>query len=846
MANNLKRIAVILLSSLVTMSVILGVALGLAMGGSRNFKVDDYYRELEEKKLPSKILDQDGIILKELFEEQRSEVQIDELPKHLIYALLSREDKNFYRHNGFDIEGFSRAVVNILLGRYTSGGSTITMQVAGKLYDDRSDRSIFRKIREIWYSWQMEKIYTKDQILEYYLNTEFFGHQTYGVEAASQFYFKKSARDISIAEAAILVTIVARPSEFTPLKNFSGAKLRQEATLKQMVKNKYITQEAADASLKEFLENWDQTRSADDVAIFNNQGEAPYFTSYVYNDLIPKQILVGETGGGIDIYTSGLTIHTTLNSNFQAAAERVMDKGIALINESYKENKRVSETYASNKYASLVGGLALVFDIPSLYFAGEKERSQALVVYDEQINPILDILGMMGGFEDLRTETNKSFVRLKRRQELTTVEGALVTLENDTGYILAMYGGSDFTTKKYNRATQGALLPGSTFKPLYYAEAIESKKLNAASLLWDREVEFTNDDGTKYSPDNYNEYFRGPVLLRRALALSLNIPSLQVLESITIERGIQMAAKLLGREEDADDTDVFPRKFPVGLGISPVSPLQMAQAYATFPNQGRKVEPIAVRYIEDRNGKIIVNWEEVIYSQIQGKQLLSEQAAYIMVDILKDSVRYGTLSFRTATSGGFGGMPMAGKTGTTQNWEDAWTMGFSPYFTTAIWFGFDTGNESLTKSNTGASAAGPRWIDYMQEIHRNIEPKEFAKPATGLSFFDVSSLSGLLPTAKHYSQGLIKGSEIFITGTEPKEFDTLLADLEERNEQTSMAIMNSLNTFNLNNIDSSSGFDLSIPLVDDVFRDVDYQPGETVNPTEVITPENEVAPDYLD
>jgi penicillin-binding protein 1A len=367
-----------------------------------------------------------------------------------------------------------------------------------------------------------------------------------------------------------------------------------------------------------------------------------------------------------------------------------------------------------------------------------------------------------------------------------------------------MVGGRQFSSAdQFNRATQSEVEPGSSFKPLYYSAAIDSRKFTAATMIMDAPVIFTNADGTIYEPLNYKGQWHGRVLLRDALAESMNVPSLRILDGIGFDAAIQRASRMLGVTDPAEIDRRFPRYYPLGLGIITVSPLEMARAFSVFANGGREVMPVSIRYIEDRNGKIILEPAKEIMAQESRKgtsaQIMSPQTAYIMTSILQSTIKQGTL-------GGVGnmldiwsdkGQPFAAKTGTTQNWSDAWTVGFSPYVTTAVWYGFDEGNRSLGTALTGAAIAGPTWAQYMKAIHKDLPVRKFIRPETGLVDVVVSATSGLLPTA--YTKRTI--TEVFLSGTEPRTFD----EIDEYNAtQTDSTLENLKNTF-LNNPDLQGG-----------------------------------------
>ncbi len=739
-----------------------GITLGVAMAAMKNI---DIVRELRDYKpaLPTQVLDRNGKLITEFFgEEKRDIVHIDELPKHLIYAVLTREDRNFYEHKGFDFFRTARATVDMITGNFSGGGSTITQQVAGRLFADRSQKTITRKLKELWYAVLLERALTKNEILELYLNQEILGHGTYGVEAASQLYFGHSARDVSVAEAAVLVPLFSAPSRYSPILHPDLAKDRQRYVLDQMVSIGYVSKEEADSSFEQFWDNWDFTRSNTTSAYFSNESLAPYFSEYVRQEL--EDLLFGS----VDIYKDGYVVHTTLDLDYQHTADEIMQEGLRSVNQRYQATANDRFDVVNQEYIPFLDMMSLAFNLENLKVAGAQQKREAKNNYLASINPLVDLLAMTTGSRDLHKLARETYNQIKKKNERTTIEGALISLENETGHILAMVGGSDFETKKLNRAVQSKLQPGSSFKPLYYSAAISSGKFTPATRLYDGPIVFWNADGTPYEPTNYLGEWKGSVLLRFALATSMNVPSIQVLDGIGFDAAIDRASRLLGMYDQRNNEDIFPRKYPLGLGIVSVAPINMVRAFATFPNGGKEVVPIAITYIQDRQGNMVLEHEKDLLNDRKGKdtRILSPQAAYVMVNLLQSTVEFGTLANRRRNIGGFDGMPMAGKTGTTQNWGDAWTVGFSPYLTTAVWFGFDMPGNSLGRYLTGATAAGPIWAKYMKTVHSGLEPKEFTKPDSGLVTVRVCAVSGMLPT-QYCDDGIIE--ELFIAGTEPRQ-----------------------------------------------------------------------------
>ena len=759
----------------ILVAVLIGIGLGLSLAATANIKNQENFVDFAPA-LPTKILDINGNLITEFSaDEKRTLVSLNELPHYLIYAVLAREDPDFYNHKGFSVRGIARAVVGRLLRKDWGGGSTITQQIAGTLYTDRREMTLSRKIRELWWAFQMERRYTKNEILEIYLNQINMGPGVYGVEAASQYFFGHSARDVTLAEAAILAILPSSPSRYNPLNNPNDAMSRQRFVLDRMVSFGYTTQEEADASFNDYWANYDYTR-ASTSAYYDRDDAAPWFSEYVRREL--DRMMYGT----MDYYRDGYTVHTTLNLKHQNAAVKFMTEGLTRANAVYSESAGRSQGEGEKAWIPIVDLLSLCFDFDSIHSTSDAQTEQkALARYTKTINPVVDMAAMAFGIPELRPLTNMGFANLKTSTEQNVVEGALISIENDTGYITAIVGGSKYDeSNQLIRAVQGNLQPGSSFKPLYYSAAIDSRKLTAASAIPDVPIVFHNDDGTPYIPLNFLGEWSGSVLLYEALARSMNVPSIRVLDTIGFDAAIDRAAALLGYTDPDEIQRRFPRVYPLGLGINTTSPLRMARAFSIFANQGREVTPMAIRSVEDRNGKIIMDPERDIRLEQRRKgnaiQVITPQNAYIMTSLLKKTVEMGTLAnpsgwgskftFKDENGKNFK-MPMAGKTGTPQNWSDAWTVGFSPYYTTAIWFGFDKPGNSLGVNLTGSTLAGPVWADYMREIHQGLPFRDFVRPSTGIVDATVCVKSGLLKTP-YCNEGDV--TLPFLEGTQPVLF----------------------------------------------------------------------------
>jgi penicillin-binding protein 1A len=461
-----------------------------------------------------------------------------------------------------------------------------------------------------------------------------------------------------------------------------------------------------------------------------------------------------------------------------------MAEALARANAEYTRSSGVRFLEAERAWGPIIDLLTLTFDLQQVHSTADAQSShRALSRYTRTINPVVDLTAMLFGISELKPLTGRGFAELRTSMERNVVEGALISIENDTGFITAIVGGSRFDeTNQLIRASQANVQPGSAFKPLYYSAAIDSRQFTASTRISDLPIVFHNEDGTPYMPMNFMDRWHGQVLFTDALAQSLNVASVRILDAIGFDAAIDRSAVLLNYTSPDEIRRRFPRVFPLGLGINTTSPLRMARAFAIFANQGREVTPIAIRSIEDRNGRMILDLERELRLEQRRRgdaaQLVSPQNAYIMTAIMRRTVEigpngHGTLYNPSGWGSKFtfrdeGGrtfrMPMAGKTGTPQNWSDAWTVGYSPYYTTAVWFGFDRPGNSLGVNLTGSALAGPVWADYMREIHHGLPFRDFVRPRTGLIDVTVCARSGLLrnPSCNRGEMTLT-----FLEGTQP-------------------------------------------------------------------------------
>lgn len=733
-------------------AVFMGSFLGFGLSETKNIINSEYITSFDTA-LPTKLLDINGELITEFASDEKREIiSLNKLPQHMLDALLTREDRIFYKHHGFSFKAVMRAVVGKLTGRSLGGGSTLSQQIAGTMYCDRTDMSIMRKIKELWWAIQMERRLSKNEILELYLNKIYFGGGTYGVNAASKYYFGHSAEEITPAEAAILVIQLSNPAFYNPFDHPNRAMDRQKDVLNSMVKAKYITQEDAEESFDEFWSNFDYTRTSSSAYMMRDD-KAPWFSEYV------RRELGGMIYGSQNIYTSGFTVNTTLNLKHQQAAQKVMDKYIPEANRRYQAEHSSRSGMAFSTYVPMTELLSLVFNMPAIKVSEQRAEALSNAAYMNTINPILDVVSMMTGVDTLKVSViNRANAETKKESEKTTIEGTMVSLENDTGYITALVGGSKFDQEnQFIRAVQARVQPGSSFKPLYYTEAIDSRKFTPVTPISDTPVVFHTADGKPYIPLNFKGEWEGDVEVWYALCRSMNVPSLKVLDGIGFEAAINRAVQLLGITKEELPSRAFVPGYPLGLGVASVRPIEMARAFSIIASGGKEITPMAIRTVEDRNGNVILNPEREIREAQQAKgegiQVLSPQTAFVMEKMLENTVNGpGTLSAQSwkfeykDEKGKKYQIHVGGKTGTTQNWADAWTVGFTPYNTSAFWFGFDKPGQSLGLRITGATLAGFAWGDYMREIHRGLPAKDFSKPAEGVIQATVCSVSGKIPT----------------------------------------------------------------------------------------------------
>ncbi len=772
-----RYITLTLFFGLFFFAIIFGATLGLALSNTKYIIDNENFTEFSTA-LPTKLLDINGELITELASEEKREIiSINKLPQVMIDALVSREDKNFYKHHGFSAKAVVRAFIGKLIHINLGGGSTLTQQIAGTLYCDRSDMTIKRKLKELWWAIQMERRYSKNEILELYLNKIYFGGGTYGVNAASKYYFGHDATEITPAEAAILVIQLSNPAYYNPFEYPNRAMARQQDVLEKMVASRFITQEYADESFDNYWANFDYTRTGNTTAV-SNDDKAPWFSEYVRREL--GKLIYGTD----DIYTSGFTVNTTLNLKHQNVAQKTMEQYIKYANNTYQRSASERKNTAFKIYTPITELLSLTFNLGGLKMSEQRNESLAQSTYINTINPIIDVMSLMCGVDTLKAGVvNRANAITKSNIGKNTIEGTMIAIENGTGYITSLVGGSKYDGEnQFIRAVQAKLQPGSSFKPLYYSAAIDSLKFTPGTIISDTPTVFHTADGKPYIPQNFRGEWKGDVELWYALAHSMNVPSIKVLDGTGFDAAIERGIALLGIPKEEVPNRGFVPGYPIGLGVCSVRPIELARAYSIFENEGKEVVPIAIRSVEDKNGNVFLNPEKETRQALAAKgseaQVISPQTAYVMTKLLENTVKSGTLAGPTGNGSKFTyrdkngrkyTIPAAGKTGTTQNWADAWTACFTPYYTSIFWFGFDKPGQSLGLQLTGSTLAGYAMASYMQKIHEGLPYKNFTRPASGTVDATICSVSGGIPTEDCEGHTI---TLTFLEGTQPTEICT--------------------------------------------------------------------------
>ena len=671
-------------------------------------------------KLPLRVYSADGALIGEFGEERRTLTPIKDIPQVMKDAVLAIEDARFYQHSGVDYLGVIRAGLANLGRAKSQGASTITMQVARNVYLS-AEKSYTRKIYEILLTFKLEHLLTKDQILEIYMNQIFLGQRAYGFAAASEAYFGKPLKNVTIAEAAMLAGLPKAPSAYNPVSNPKRARSRQLHIIERMQENGFITAEQAAAAEKEEL----KVRSGPD----SSRVHAEYVAETV------RQMLFTQYGD--DTYTRGLSVYTTIKSADQNVAYAALRRGIMDFErrQVYRGPEKFIDLSKNPKEAEDAIDEALVDhpDNGDLMSAVVLEANPKKITAVRQNSETVEITGeglrpAQTGLADKAPPNIKirrgAIIRVvktpKNTWEITQlpeVEGAFVSLDPRDGSVKALVGGFDFDKNKFNHVTQAWRQPGSSFKPFIYSAALEkgftpSTVINDAPLFFDSGV----TGSQPWEPKNYDGTFDGPMSLRRGLAKSKNMISIRILQAV----GTQNAQDWITRF--GFEPDKHPAYLTMALGAGSVTPMQMATAYSVFANGGFRVNPYLISRIVDYKGRTLVETKPVPLADTP--RVIDARNAFLMTSLLGEVTRSGTAA---RAQGTLKRTDISGKTGTTNDSMDAWFAGYQPTLAAVVWMGYDTPRK-LGDRETGGGLSLPIWISYMASALKGVPITELPAP----------------------------------------------------------------------------------------------------------------------
>jgi len=708
---------------------------------------------------PLSIYSHDGLLIAQYGEKRRMPVTVDKIPRQQISAFLAAEDDAFYQHPGVDYKGLLRAAKQFLAtGKKRQGGSTITMQVARNFLLNK-EKTFLRKLKEIMLALEIEQQYSKDQILELYLNKIYMGQRAYGVAAAAQTYYGKGLAELTLAQQAMIAGLPKAPSIYNPIVNPDRALERRNYVLRRMLELQYISQADYDAALRQ----QDTARSQPT----NIELYAPYAAEMARQELLAQY--------GEEAYTLGLKAYITIPSQLQITSDRALQFGLHQYDERHGYRGLPHKKFNPDKPASLE---KLIGDnrqavITALTDAGASARladnSSIIIPWQNMTWARLNTHTTNLGHKQPSDLQINDIIWIRQLQDqswalsqIPAAEAAFVALNPYNGAILAISGGFDYQHSKYNRATQSRRQPGSGFKPIIYTAALENG-FTPASIINDAPIVIEDPSlENDWRPKNYTQKFLGPTPLRVALRESINLVSIRLLQEIGIPRALETAMRFgFSREQ-------LPTTMSLALGSGYASPLRMASAFAVFANGGFLVKPHLIERIEDHNGQIIfqANPESACPACIENNnpidnpapRVISEPVHFLMNTLLRDVVQRGTATQAKQ----LGRSDLAGKTGTTNDQRDAWFNGFTPDIVGSAWLGFDN-SQPLGKGETGGKAALPIWIDFMNTALRDI-PERTLTPPTGIVQAYINPQDGLLLDQNE------KGGiwEYFSEGTVPK------------------------------------------------------------------------------
>ncbi len=687
-------------------------------------------RQLEnvQYQIPLNVYSKEGLLIARFGEKKRIPIDIGQTPKRLIQAFLAAEDDRFYQHPGVDYQGLLRAALQLALtGKKKQGGSTITMQVTRNFLLSR-EKTYIRKLKEILLALKIEQAYSKDKILELYLNKIYLGHRAYGVAAAAQTYYGKKLDELTLAQTAMIAGLPKAPSAYNPITNPDRALERRNYVLGRMLKLAYIDQTEYDAAMKEPVTAALASSQKKSIEL-----EAPYVAEMVRKYMVEQY--------GDEAYTRGFKVYTTVTERLQKAATRALRNTLHAYDERHgyrglphknlgEDNAFKAEKVGATEQAKIIAltdktatvllsdgrAVELPWDnikwarrYKNRYYSGPEPKTTADIF---KLNDLIRVRQLNNGSWALA--------------QIPEVQGAFVSLNPNDGGILALVGGYDFFYNKFNHATQSKRQPGSGFKPIIYTTALEHG-FTAASVINDAPIIMDgNGADADWRPENYSRKFYGPTPLRVGLRKSRNLISIRLVKAVGIEEVIKTAQRFGFSPEQV------PHSLSLALGSGYATPLQMSRMFATFANGGFLIDPYFIDQIKDHDDNILFQANPAIACAYDcplenahpARRIISPQVNFIMNSLLRDVVRRGTATRAKV----LGRSDLAGKTGTTNDQRDAWFNGFTPDIVATAWVGLDN-SKPLGRAEVGGRAALPMWIEFMRTALENRPEKELLPPA---------------------------------------------------------------------------------------------------------------------
>jgi penicillin-binding protein 1A len=739
--------------------LVLGLSLGAGAGALWYYSQDVPSLESVQDYQPSlvsRVYADDRQVIGQFYVERRILTPLAQIPETMKQAVIAVEDARFFEHPGLDVIGILRAFwTNLRRGGKVEGASTITQQLARSLFLS-PERTYSRKIKELILAYKMELVLTKEQILETYLNQIYFGQGAYGVGAAAQTYFGKDLAELTLSEMAFLAGLPKSPNNYSPFKNFDRAKKRQEHVLARMREAGFISGDEYEEALAQPLQF--RRPAAEQVG--------QYFIEYVRQHLMNR---FGETA----VYKGGLDVFTTLNVDLQKLAEETLRLGLRQLDKrqgwrgplgSQALDATVEKTVAAGmelKTGDLLRGVVtkvgkdhvmvraggvegrLAFD--DMAWAKRRLKGRDVTKDFVTIAAVRSLLKPGDVIEVGVKKAEGAAVQFVLEQT-PSVEGALVAIDPRNGAIRAMVGGYDFSRSEYNRAVLAHRQPGSAFKPVIYATAVQ-EGMAPATILVDAPVvyEQADDPEKTWKPENYEHKFYGAISMREALIHSRNAATVRLLEKVGVGDVIDFARTI-------GITSPLNRDLSLALGSSGVTLLELTSAYGVFANQGMRVEPFSISTVQDHNGEVLEQ------SIAEPRQIVSKEVSYLLTNMLEDVIQRGTGQLARVID-----RPVAGKTGTTNEFTDAWFIGYTPNLVVGVWVGFDD-IRTLGDRESGAHAALPIWTVFMRQALQQLPVMPFEIP-DAIQFVRVDPATGLL-LPEDAGQGMV---EIFAKGTEPTQ-----------------------------------------------------------------------------